>query len=438
MSSRVPRVLLIAEAANPQLTSVPLVGWSLARALSDICDAHVATQVRNREAIEATGWTEGEQFTAIDSERIARPVHRLENLLRGGSGKGWTTVMAMRWLPYLYFERLVWKRFQADLRAGRFDLVHRITPLSPTLPSPIASKLAKLGIPFVIGPLNGGVPWPREFDGARRAEKEWLSYVRGAYKCLPGFHATRRHANAILVGSRDTLNQMPAQYHPKCHYMPENAIDPGRFNLQRTRQATRPLRCVFLGRFVPYKGPDMLLEAAAPLLRQGDITLQYIGDGPLLPELRQRVETEQIPGVEFLGWVEHRELQTHLINADLLTFPSIREFGGGVVLEAMALGVPPLIVNYGGPSELVDDQVGFTIPIGTREQIIRDLREKLLELAAKPQLIDQRGPAASRRVTERYTWPAKARQVLQIYGESIALNLSPDEAERHQRSVGQA
>lgn len=190
------RVLIIAEAANPNMTSVPLEGWSLARALSEVCDAHLVTQVRNRRDIETAGWTEGVQFTSIDSERVARPIHQLEGWLRGGTGKGWTTVMALRWLPYLYFERLVWKRFKADFHARRYDLVHRLIPISPTVPSPIVAKLRRIGVPFVMGPLNGGLPWPRQFDETRRAEREWLSYIRSAYQLLPGYRATRRNAAA--------------------------------------------------------------------------------------------------------------------------------------------------------------------------------------------------------------------------------------------------
>jgi len=414
-----PRVLVIAEAANPEWPSVPLVGWSLARALADVANVHLVTQIRNRVAIERTGWCEGREFTAIDSERIAAPLHKLRQKLGGRDGKGWTIGTAINALSYPYFERLVWKRFETSLKAGEFDLVHRITPLSPTVPSPIAKKLAKIGVPFVLGPLNGGLPWPKEFDGARRDEREWLSYVRSVHKLLPGFHASRRHASLILIASKATWQQMPARYHDKCIYLPENGIDPSRFNLTRTRGATRPIRCIFVGRLVPYKGPDMLLEAAAPLLQRGDITLDYIGDGPLMNELRHRAETDTIPGITFHGWIEHTAVQEHLVNADLLTLPSIREFGGAVVLEAMALGVPALIVDYGGPSELVTPETGFTVSLGTRDSIVTALRIRLQLLIDQPREIDRRSRAAQVRIAQEFTWSMKANQVLGIYRQFL-------------------
>jgi glycosyltransferase involved in cell wall biosynthesis len=420
-----PRVLLIAEAANPEWVSVPLVGWSHAQALARVADVHLVTQVRNRDAILRAGFVEGRDFTAIDSEAVARKVQTLRRILRGGEGKGWTVVTALKSLEYPYFERLVWKQFGSRIKAGEFDVMHQLTPLSPTTPARLAGKCRSAGVPFVWGPLNGGVPWPKGFGKARRDEKEWLSYVRDAYKLMPGFGATRRSAAAILIGSRATWEQMPAKYREKCFYIVENAIDPLRFQQRRTRTAKRPIRAIFIGRVVPYKGADMLLEAASHLLKTGAMTLDIVGDGPQLPRLRERAQSLALPdnAVTFSGWVEHGKIQDRLIEADLLTFPSIREFGGGVALEAMAVGVVPVVPNYGGLGELVTEQTGFLIPIGTRDEIIGRLRDTLTELAGNPALIDARSDAAWRRAHEQFTWDAKARQVLRVYEWLMDKNL---------------
>jgi len=408
--------LLIAEAANPDWVSVPLVGWSLATAIARKTPSHIVTHIRNHAAISKTGLKEGEDFSAIDSDAVAKPLWRVSKLLRGNAGVGWTTGTAFSALSYYYFESLIWKRFGNAIRQGKFDVVHRITPVSPTVPSLLAAKCRAASVPFVIGPLNGGVPWPKGFDDARRKEREWLSYVRSAYKLLPGYRSTLDASAALLAGSRDTLRQIPSDYHHKCIYLPENAIDPVRFSMGPQQASPRRLHACFVGRLVPYKGPDMLLEALAPLLRDGFLHLDIIGDGPLMPALRDFVAKESLAqGVTLHGWVEHRKVPELMYRSQLLVFPSIREFGGGVVLEAMALGLVPVVVDYAGPGELVTKETGFKVPIGRRDEIIANLRKTVAAICKQPEQLAVMSKNARQRVDTLFTWDAKAAQVMQVY-----------------------
>ena len=423
-SSRRPRVLAIAEAANPEWVSVPLVGWSMAQALRDVADVHLVTQVRNRDAILRAGLIEGRDFTAIDSEAVARPLWAVAEKLRMGEGKGWTTLQAFNALMYPWFEHLVWKQFGQQIKAGDFDIVHRITPLSPTISSPIARKIDRAGVPFIVGPLNGGVPWPKHFDAERRAEKEWLSYLRDAYKHLPGRDRALKHTSTIVVGSRHTQSEIPERYQDKTVYIPENGIDPTRFN--RTARPTGDvLKACFVGRLVPYKGADMLIAAAADLLRSGRMTLDIIGDGPILGQLmEQAASLECQTGLTFHKWIPHAEVQSILSQSHILSFPSIREFGGGVVLEAMALGVVPVIVDYAGPGELVTSETGFKVPCGNRDAIIAAFRETLTRLSDNPRSLAPLARNAKARVDDYFLWSRKAEQMREVYDWTLDMKRS--------------
>jgi glycogen synthase len=407
---------VIAEAANPEWVSVPLVGWSLSRAIAASTSAHLVTQIRNRDAIVRAGLVEGRDFTALDSETIAAPLYQAANRVRGGRNVGWTTLAAVTAVGYYYFEWLVWKRFGDAIKRHEFDVVHRITPLSPTIPSILARLCSRASIPFVLGPLNGGVAWPKEFDSARRREREWLSYVRFAYKLLPGYWSTLVNSAAIIAGSRSTLSGIPSQFRHKCIYVPENAVDLARFSDGKSKPAWGKLRACFVGRLVPYKGPDMLLEAVASVVRSGQLQLDIIGDGPMMEELRNFVRDNSLEGgVVLHGWIAHEKLQSVMCESQLLLFPSIREFGGGVVLEAMALGIVPVVVDYAGPGELVNDTVGFKIPLTNRSSIVANLGAVVSRILRDPEALEAKSAAARARVRDHFTWEVKARQMVDIY-----------------------
>ena len=205
------------------------------RALANVANVHLVTHVRNRDALTHAGLVEGREFTAIDNEYVASPLHKLANVLRGGAQKAWTVDTALQSIAYYSFEQAVWHKFRGQLAARHFDLVHRVTPVSPTSQSIIASRLAKLAVPFVIGPLNGGAPWPKNFTSVRGAEGEWLSVIRQIYKLMPAYRSTLRDSSAIIVGSRYTQNDMPRWARPKCIYVPENGVDLERFSEPRDR-----------------------------------------------------------------------------------------------------------------------------------------------------------------------------------------------------------
>src|SRR6185369_5567639 len=107
---------------------------------------------------------------------------------------------------------------------------------------------------------------------------------------------TRTAASALICGSRDTRAQIAPPFQDKTVYVPENAIDPARFTLRRQGGPPPPLKVAFVGRLVPYKGADMLLEAAAPLVRAGKVHVDVIGDGPERENLRAYVARERLEG----------------------------------------------------------------------------------------------------------------------------------------------
>ena len=409
------RVLVIAEAANPALTSVALIGWSLSSALGEVAEVHVATEIRNADEIAKHGWAPS-FYTAFDNQKYQNTAFKLANLLRGGQSLGWTIYSALANMAYPQFEKKVWKHFKARLKAGEFDIVHRVTPLSPTSASPMAKWCKKIGVPYICGPINGGLPWPKGYDSVRRKEREWLSYIRNMYKLQPAVRQVYRNASAIIAASLYTKEDIPCADPDKVVYLPENAIDQVRFPREPFLPATKRLRICFVGRLVPYKGADLVLKAASEMIQNNTAHLDIIGDGPQMPQLKAYIEKERLShGVNLYGWVDHEKVSELLSESQIFAFPSIREFGGGVVLESMAKGLMPIIVDYGGPAELVPDATGIKIPLADPERLVNDMHNWFKELLANLDLLEGMRDSAQEYVYTNFTWEAKAAQILQIY-----------------------
>ena len=406
------RVLILADSCNPAWPSLPVVGFKLCCALGDLVEATVVTQVRNRPEIEKVGMGRC-TVHYVDNEYVGAPLYKLTKLLRHGDSVGWTTNIAMSYPTYLSFEWEVEKAFGADLEAGRFDLVHRVTPMSPTLPSPMAGWSP---VPFVLGPLNGGLKWPAEYRGELKREREWLTFVREAYRRLPYHRGTYTHSAGILAAFQHTMDDLPSECRPRVFNVPEVGVDPDLFSEPERRAAGGPLTFLFAGRLVPYKCPDVAVAAFAesPALQRH--VLRIVGEGPERPRLEALVEQFGLHEcVQFAGKLTQAEVGEEMRAADVFVFPSIRELGAGVIVEAMACGLPCVVVDYGAPGTLIDDTRGVRVPLGPKVEMTRDFARALEDLAGDPERIAALGNEAARHVNTHYSWAAKARGILEIY-----------------------
>jgi len=414
------RVLLIAEACNPTWTSVPLVGYNIARALASRSDLDVTllSHVRNRPGLAGDPLASLCRIFFIDNEWLARPLHRLSRLLRGGQSLSWTTDTAMAWPSYMLFEKEAHRQFGYRLGNGEFDLIHRVTPLTPTMGSPLASLVK---VPMLIGPLNGGLPWPKEYPELRRQEREWLVPVRRLYRCLPYYRSTYTHLAGVIAGSRHTAKELPRYFTGQRYYLPENGVDPSRFPLGAVWPEPQGcFRFITVGRLVPYKGMDMIIEAMSGSTVLKRCELRIVGDGPQRHVLEEVVRQHGLEGrVHLPGWVPQPQLAQELGRSQAFVFPSLREFGGGAALEAMASGLPSIIVNYGGPAELVTPECGILLPMTPRQRLVELLRKAMEELATDPARCRALGKAACERVRQEFTWEAKAARLVEIYGRTL-------------------
>lgn len=130
-----------------------------------------------------------------------------------------------------------------------------------------------------------------------------------------------------------------------------NGIDPEDIGLAtESRGQSDRLRLLYVGRFSVEKGIQVLIEMCA-LRRDLDFVLDLVGDGLLLPRLRQL--TARDSRVTLLGRRPRRELGAIYRSHDALVLPSLSEAFPTVLLEALASGTPVIASNVGGIPSIV-------------------------------------------------------------------------------------
>lgn len=407
-----PRTLVLADDCNPNWPSLPVVGFNTVRALAEHADVTLATHVRNREALEAAQLP-GVDVHYIDNEYVASPLFRLGKWIRGGTDVGWTTNIALNYPTYLAFEWEVWRKFERQLRAGRFDVVHRLTPMSPTLPSFMASRSP---VPFVLGPVNGGLKWPRSFDEEREREKEWLVKLRGAHRLLPYYESTFSRSSAVLAAFVHTVLDLPESARHRVINVPEVGIDPELFRAAEVPRSGKRAKFLFAGRLVPYKLPDLVVEcfARSPLLRQHEVTI--VGSGPEREPMERAIAAATLGDcVKLVGQKTQAEVGQMMRESDVFVFPSIRELGAGVVAEAMASGLCCVAVDYGGPAELLARGRGLKVGPGSRELLTQGFVKHLERVACDLDLARQMGSKAREYALANLSWNVKAERIVEVY-----------------------
>lgn len=410
-----PRVLILAEDCNPEWPSLPVVGYKYARALSTATDVTIVTHIRNRENIEKADEIL-DKVVYINNEWLAGPMYKLATFLRGGSEVAWSTNQIMSYLPYLAFEWHTLRRFRKDLASGRYDIVHRITPMSPTLPSYISGRMKQ---PFVIGPLNGNLDWPAAFAAEQKREREMMRKLRGAYRYLPFAKSTYRQAAGVLAAFQHTIRDMHYADADKVAHFPEIGFDPALFHSDGRIppfSGDGPKRFLYAGRLVPYKVPEVAVRAFASSSATKDHFLHVLGDGPEQPRLEAIVaEYDAQDRVIFEGRKTQGEVAEFMRRCDAFVFPSIRELGAGVVIEAMAAGITCFVTNYGAPGDLAAGGRGVRIDLQPLEGLVHDYRAAMEACLNSPKEHAAMARKAEDYANRLYTWDAKAASTMKIY-----------------------
>ena len=190
---------------------------------------------------------------------------------------------------------------------------------------------------------------------------------------------------------------------------------------QRDLDAGAPPVILAAGRLVDKKGFDTLIDACAVLReRRVSFACRIFGTGPLMTELRRRVEAAGLAGsVDLPGWAPAWQLLDEMGHAAVFAMPSRVAAGGdrdgipNVVLEAMAAGLPVVATNVSGIPEAVShESTGLLVEPDDVRVLAGALERVLIDAALSARF----GAAARARIREEFTLEVASSRLIALFG----------------------
>ncbi len=177
----------------------------------------------------------------------------------------------------------------------------------------------------------------------------------------------------------------------------------------------RPVRFLFVGRLIYYKGCKVLLEA---FRRVKNAELTLVGDGVMTDELKAMAESFHLTDrVHFLGAAEKEELYRQFEDCDVFVLPSIArsEAFGLVQIEAMSYAKPVINTNLksGVPYVSVHGKTGLTV----EPENVQELADAMNWMVKHPKEREEMGARAKQRVKEEYQITGMLEKTLGVYRE---------------------
>lgn len=304
----------------------------------------------------------------------------------------------------------------------QIDIVHEPIPVSPKTPS----ALFGMKVPVVIGPMNGGMNFPPGFEQFRnKAEGAFVPIGRFFSHLFNMVIPGKYLADVLLVANARTKAALPANRAKKVIELVENGVDLGLFSAKETSVGFAEIsqdqyRFVYVGRLVDWKAVDILLKAFGRI-NNVDCTLDIIGDGEDLKALTELAKGLKISDrVIFNGLMSQSEVSQKLVDCHCLVLPSVYECGGAVVLEAMAMRLPVIATDWGGPADYIDDSTGILVdPTGGESELVQNLASAMESVLANPASFNLKGESGRRKVENLFSWDKKIEQMINIYEEAI-------------------
>lgn len=397
-------ILATAYDIDPYKGSEAATGWNFVYQISRFNKVIAITRKNNRNNIEKYI-----QEHNIDSSSMSFYYYDLPYWMRfwkkGARGSS------------LYF--YLWQMFMplfVKMKKIDFDIAHNVNFHADAFPT----FLWLLGKPTVWGPINHNEKIPNNYLVSKKEilkeQMKWM--VKNILWKLDIFMLLAKQKSNLILGGNSSVGLRLNI--PKGKFISFTQVGSEKVNL--TNHTKTKFDILVIGRFLTIKSFDLAINSFAYFLNKledkNKVHLTIVGKGPKGKELKTLVSRLKIEeNVEFIDWLDKKDLATIYQNSSLFFFPS-HEGAGMVTVEALSYSLPVLCFNNYGAGEIVDDSCGVRIEYSTYSQSVKDFSNALEKLYFDKQFYKSLGVGSIEKFNNEYEWDVKGLKLKNIY-ESI-------------------
>lgn len=398
-------ILVSAYACEPLKGSEPAVGWNWVVELARTNKVHVITRANNQAIIEEYIPTEVERnliFHYYDTPSIIRKLKKKD---RG-----------------LYFYNICWQIgilsvAKRILINEKIDYSIHLTFGSMWMPT----FLPILKIPFIWGPIGGGECVPKSFlcvlPIKQRIVQAFRYFLNATAILNPFIMIPCLKAKIILARTPNTLNAIPRCFRHKVKILLETAMEESIFNYEKTNYDSDDINIIISARLISIKNIPIAIRAFRYVKTNKKWNLIIIGSGPDLKIIKKEIVAQKYKNIEIIPFMPRNEALQKIVSSDIFLFPSLKEGGSWALMEAMAIGLPVICVNWAGMAVETTKDSAIQISVTNPLQMEKDMGAALTYLIENSEKRRELGLAARKRIKDVFSWKNKGAFMEKVFDE---------------------
>ncbi len=392
------KILVSAYGCEPDKGSEPGVGWNWVLQMAKDNDVYVITRENNADVIEANIPSELKgslHFAYYDTNKA---------LLK-------TKKKAKRLYFYYFFWQRGAKKVARKLKNEiDFDYAIHLTFGSMWM----STGLKSCGIPFIWGPVGGADAVPKQyikrFPLKQRIVQRFRYFLIKTSGINPRVFMPSKRAEAILCRTENNVNAIPKKYRNKTKLVLETAIDKEILEYRKDYSGKKEqIELIITGRLVPFKNVEMTVDIMEKLSNKyQNIHLTIIGSGSESENIKKKIKQYSIDSfINVIDELPREQVINSLVESDIYVCPSLREGGSWSLMEAMAVGLPVVCLNWTGMKTITSDDTAIRIEPTDYEQTVEEFTNAISELIDSRDKRMKMGLAGRERIREKFNWDSK-------------------------------